>query len=130
MLAGDPRVQAGKTGMQDGMLTALADEVEAAGRAMPAMAERLREALGSRGLAVPDQPAEAEAALALVAAALPGWEISLDGRASRELGEWTCALRRSRARDSDEAIGIGRGQRMGPALLAALLRALAAGARA
>ncbi len=115
--------------MQDQGLAALARDIEEADEVPAALADRTRALLAPRGVALPDGPVGAEAALGLAAAALPGWEISLDGRASLEHGDWTCTLRRNQARDSDEVIGIGHGARPAPALLAALLRALAAGAR-
>ena len=115
--------------MVDAGLKALGEEVEAAAEIGGELAARVARALDAAGHCAPQGFGGVDAVLAAVAAALPGWAVSMDGQASTEHGHWTCTLRRSRARDNDEAVGVGRGNRAGPALLGALLKALAAGAR-
>lgn len=63
-----------------------------------------------------------DAALRLVALALPNWSISLSGTAREPDGRWACTLRPSGARDDEEVIGIGRAPTAPLALIAALLR--------
>jgi len=63
-----------------------------------------------------------EAALHLVDACLPGWTISLKGKASEPDGHWRCTLRESTTRDNDEVLGVGAGQTVALALMAALVR--------
>ena len=115
--------------MVDAGLKALGEEVEAAAEVGDALAARVTQALEAAGHRAPQGFGGVDAVLAAVWAALPGWTVSMDGRASLEHGDWTCTIRRSRARDNDEAVGVGRGNHAGPALLGALLKALAAGAR-
>lgn len=116
--------------MLDQALKALGEEIETVLTVEGPLAERAREALVSAGLSDAADFATIDGVLALVDAALPGWAISLEGRASAEHGHWTCTLRRSRERDNDEVIGIARGDHPAPVLLAALLKALALGPRA
>lgn len=70
--------------------------------------------------------ATVDAALLLVDHCFPGWSISMDGTASEAHGDWTCTLRQSSVRDNDSYLGVGKGPRLSNALLAALLRAMAA----
>ncbi len=65
---------------------------------------------------------QGDAALALVAHVLPGWEIDLRNASAGLGGRWTCALREGTARDDDQIIGIGKAQTLALATLAALLR--------
>lgn len=72
--------------------------------------------------ASPDFYDDTHAVLVLITHVLPGWSMSLEGRATRGNGHWTCTLRRSDWRDDDPFIGIGKGPTMPHALLAALLK--------
>jgi hypothetical protein len=70
-----------------------------------------------------DAPAElAEGVLHLVDICLPGWTISLTGKAVEPDGHWRCYLREASARDNDEVIGIGTAPTVTQAILGALLR--------
>lgn len=66
-----------------------------------------------------------DAVVRLIDEALPTWSITAEGIANDRNGHWHCYLRRSRGRDNDEMIGIGKGPQLRLALLAALLRVLA-----
>ena len=92
----------------------------------------LREAVAGLRIAFPGAPAHpeltsdpTEAVLRLVDHCLPGWTITLRGRATEPDGHWHCSLRESEARDSDAVIGIGTA----PTVSLALLRALVSVAR-
>ncbi len=115
--------------MVDAGLKALGEEVEAAADVRGALADRVAQTLRHAGHAAPDGFASVDAVLRTVTAVLPGWAVTMDGQASTGHGHWTCTVRRSRARDNDEAVGVGHGDHPAPALLGALLKALAAGAR-
>ncbi|MDJ1007591.1 MAG: hypothetical protein QNJ13_07165 [Paracoccaceae bacterium] len=60
----------------------------------------------------------------LVYHALPGWTVSVKGKAWEPNGHWVCSLRKTSSRDSDEFIGVGRGPTLPHSLLAALFRAV------
>lgn len=62
-------------------------------------------------------------ALALIAEALPGWGVGLEGTATTS-GTWTCRLRAMGLRDDDELIGIGRAGTVPLAMIVALLQVL------
>jgi hypothetical protein len=115
--------------MQDAKLRALGEAIEAASAVEGALAARAAEALAAAGVPVPDGFGGVDAVLAVVDRALPGWSITLEGTASAGNGHWTCTLRRSRERDNDEVIGIGRGAHLAPALLGALVKVVAFGPR-
>lgn len=61
------------------------------------------------------------AALHLVDQCIPGWTISLTGKAVEPDGHWRCTLREGTARDNDEFIGTGRGPTAAQAIAAALI---------
>lgn len=63
--------------------------------------------------------------LAMVYHTLPGWTVSVKGKAWQPNGHWSCSLRQTTSRDSDEYVGIGRGPTLPHSLLAALFRVLA-----
>lgn len=58
----------------------------------------------------------------LVHLMLPGWTISLKGKAWKPNGHWVCSLRKTSSRDNDEFVGVGRAPTLPHALLSALLR--------
>ena len=62
-----------------------------------------------------------EDAIHMVDACLPGWTISLHGKASEPNGHWRCSLREGSTRDNDAAIGIGKGPTVALALTDAIL---------
>jgi hypothetical protein len=70
----------------------------------------------------------ADAALALAARALPGWEIDLRNTAAGS-GKWSCAVREGTARDDDHLIGIGKSDSLPLAVVSALLLVMARRAR-
>jgi hypothetical protein len=107
----------------------LAKRVEVAGRAdldLPAEIETALRASfpggASAGPIPQDITTSTDAVLAQVMAALPGWHLSIHGRARTSAGSWRCTLRRSDVRDDDEAIGVGEAHSLSLAMLAALLR--------
>jgi len=63
--------------------------------------------------------------LGLVYHTLPGWTVTVKGKAWQPNGHWSCSLRQTTSRDSDEYVGIGRGPTLPHSLLAALFRVLA-----
>lgn len=113
----------------DGELKVLAAEIETAETAAAETEGRIRAALRDAGLPQPWGLGSVDAVLGTVGAALPGWSVALDGEARAGHGHWSATLRRSRARDNDEALGVGHASHPAAAILAALFRALAAGAR-
>ena len=82
-------------------------------------------AAASAGQITDEVAASTDAILALVNAALPGWYLSIHGRARKAAGAWRCTLRRSDVRDDDEAIGVGEAHSLNLAILAAVLRVAA-----
>ncbi len=66
-----------------------------------------------------------DAAVLLIDHEFPGWTISMDGIANEKNGHWKCTLRKSKSRDNDAFIGIGKGPKLSNALIASLLKALA-----
>jgi hypothetical protein len=114
--------------MANNRLLALADSVEAASSVDSALSAAieagLREAFpehaGSNN--TPDGIAvSTDLLVALMVAELPGWHLSIHGRA-RPLGRWTCTLRRSDVLDDDEIIGTSEAHSLSQAVLAAVLR--------
>lgn len=81
-------------------------------------------ALDFDGLSVTD------GALHLVDTCLPGWTISLHGKALEPDGHWRCSLRESSSRDNDAFVGVGQGATVGQAMLVALLKLVKSGAGA
>ncbi|RMA41046.1 hypothetical protein [Rhodophyticola porphyridii] len=71
-----------------------------------------------------------DAALHLVDTCLPGWTISLRGKATEPDGHWRCSLRETSSRDNDAFVGVGLGPTVGHALLMALLKLIRSGAHA
>lgn len=66
--------------------------------------------------------------LLLVDACVPGWTISLHGKAMTADGHWRCSLRESSSRDNDLYVGVGNGPTVAHALIGALLRLVERGA--
>ncbi len=62
-----------------------------------------------------------DAALHIVDALVPAWEISIKGVALEYDGHWVCTLRETSSPDN-EMIGVGRAPSLPRALIAALLR--------
>lgn len=110
--------------MQDPGLRALGEEIEAAAEVSGGLAARATAVLEAAGHSAAEGFGSVDGVLAIVERALPGWSISIEGRASAAHGHWTCSLRRSRARDNDEVLGVGKSQHLAPALLAALIEVL------
>lgn len=71
----------------------------------------------------PDLTVSFDKALALIAEALPGWGVGLDGTAVAA-GTWTCRLRATGLRDDDELIGLGEAGTAPVAMIVALLQVL------
>ncbi|WP_417424474.1 hypothetical protein [Hoeflea sp.] len=63
-----------------------------------------------------------DAALHMVNTHLPGWSITLKGKAHEADGDWSCTLRQSDSRDNDAMIGVGNGPTLALALLVAFLK--------
>lgn len=115
--------------MEGNVLRALAEKVEAADEVSTALVSQAAEALvaafpAAAGRAVPDAAllGSTDAALRVVDAALPAWEISLKGVALEPDGHWHCTLRETSATDDDAVIGFGVAPSLPRALIAALLR--------
>jgi hypothetical protein len=110
-------------------LAGLADGIESASAGDPdtvrAMLAGLKAAFADHAAAGSIDAAvlvSADAALALIRQVLPGWTVSLKGKAHLPDGHWTCTLRESSARDDDELLGVGKGRTLPLAMTAALLR--------
>lgn len=69
-----------------------------------------------------DRIGEADEAMQVADDAYPNWSVHIRGRANDRDGHWRCTLRKSDTRDSDAAIGTGRGPVLGQAILAAVIR--------
>jgi hypothetical protein len=113
--------------MNRDQLQALADRIEGAASLQLDLAvatlEGMRTALPqARSDLRPGVVESTDAALHLVARALPNWSVVLSGTAHEPDGRWTCTLRPSGARDDEEVIGIGRAPTAPLALIVALLR--------
>jgi hypothetical protein len=113
--------------MNRDQMQALANRIEGAASLELDLAvatlEGLRAALPQAGSDLrPGVVESTDAALHLVARALPNWSVALSGTAHEPAGRWTCTLRPSGARDDEEVIGIGRAPTPPLALIAALLR--------
>ena len=110
-------------------LLELADRIEAALTLEDALGQEVLTELGAlaagqaKDLASGDLDST-DRILALVYEALPGWTVSVKGKAWRPNGHWTCSLRKTSSRDSDEYLGLGRAPTLPHALLAALLRVI------
>lgn len=63
-----------------------------------------------------------EALLHLADQLVPGWSILFRGKAQEPDGHWSCTIRETMSRDSDEFIGHGKAPDLTAALLAAILR--------
>jgi hypothetical protein len=113
-------------------LEKIAAGVERASAGDPGLVKMLLEALHA---AHPEAPADAsalvsaDAALALAANALPGWEADLRNPSVGEGGKWTCTLREHTASDDDQLIGIGKSSSLPLAIGAALIQVAARRAR-
>lgn len=71
----------------------------------------------------PDLTVSFDKALSLIAQAVPGWGVGLDGTAAAG-GIWTCRLRSTGLRDDDEVIGSGEARTAALAMILALLQVL------
>lgn len=71
----------------------------------------------------PDLTSSFDKALSLIADALPGWAVGLEGTAAVG-GTWTCKLRATGLRDDDELIGLGTAATAPLAMIVALLQVL------
>jgi len=107
----------------------LALEIEASGGVIDdGQAKRvckLFEAANPDIKAKPEDLASTEMALHLTDLIVPGWTIQLRGKAIEPDGHWSCTLRSSGSRDSDEYIGRGQAPTLTSAILAATLRVIA-----
>lgn len=103
----------------------LADKIEAALDVEEGLKTEILGAMHEMGMtgdiAQPDLDSTDDL-LAIVNIVLPGWTVSVKGKAWQPNGHWTCSLRKTSSRDSDEFIGVGRAPTLPHALLAALLR--------
>jgi hypothetical protein len=70
----------------------------------------------------PDKTESADEALYVVEELFPDWDISLKGGTSATHGHWVCTIRKSAARDDDEAIGVGKSPVLAHAIFAACLK--------
>ncbi len=116
--------------MGETKLQELSDRLEAAltideALAGAALGEINRIAAGEAGAFSSPDLDSTDRILELIYAMLPGWTVSVKGKAWQPNGHWTCSLRKTSSRDSDEYIGIGRGPTLPHSLLAALLRVVA-----
>lgn len=115
--------------MNDNTLLALADRIEAALTIDEALASDVLRQIGAFDAAHaadftgPDLDST-DRLLMLVYDALPGWTVSVKGKAWQPNGHWVCSLRKTSSRDSDEYIGVGRAPSLPHALLAAVLRVI------
>lgn len=69
-----------------------------------------------------DRIGTTDQAISIADNAYPNWSVHIRGRANDTDGHWQCTLREDDSRDSDAAIGIGRGPVLAQAILAAVLR--------
>lgn len=116
--------------MRDSELDGLADAIEAALKIEDDLARRAMEAIAK--VDAPHADAfmgsdldSTDRILGLVYHVLPGWTVSVKGKAWMPNGHWTCSLRKTSSSDSDEYVGVGRGPTLPHSLLAALFRVLA-----
>lgn len=70
-----------------------------------------------------------DAVVHLVNKTLPGWTISLHGKATEPDGHWVCTLRDTGGRDNDAVIGFGSAPTVALALLSALVKVAAQSAK-
>jgi hypothetical protein len=110
--------------MQNVELKKLADDLEGVSAITGDLEARIRAALATAGFGAPANLATVDDVLLAVDTVVPSWAVSLEGDASAEHGHWTCTLRKSRERDNDEVIGVGKGEHPAPALMAALIKVL------
>lgn len=115
--------------MTTSSLKELANEIEAALEIGDDLALRCVEAAKDLGGQSEDRDPFSKAdldatdrILLLVYEALPGWTVSIQGKAWQPNGHWRCRLRQSSSRDNDELIGLGHGPTLPHALIAALFR--------
>lgn len=115
--------------MGETKLDALADKIEAALALDDDLARDALDAIA--GIDAPHADAfmgsdldSTDRILTLVHHTLPGWTVSVKGKAWVPNGHWTCSLRKTSSRDSDEHIGVGHGPTLPHSLLAALFRVL------
>jgi hypothetical protein len=128
-LYGDQSSEKGAVRMDHDQMHAIAEKIEMASTIDPELASQVWEGIKS---AFPDESRSMEpeacliestdSVLELIAAMIPGWEISLRGFAREPDGHWICTLRESTASDDDEVIGIGTAPALPLAMLLALLR--------
>ena len=113
-------------------LQALAARLEAGENPGAEMAERVTALLAA---AAPDRPlwrgaaaaalGSTDAALGLLAEALPSWSVHISGSSATVAGRWTCTIRETGVRDDDELIGVGKAATLAGAVAAALLKVIA-----
>lgn len=111
----------------------LLNRLEASPRLEAAMLAEVRDTVAEAFPGAADCPAGQDVtndALLLVDACVPGWTISLHGKAMASDGHWRCSLRESSSRDNDTYIGVGQGPTVAHALMAALLHLVQRGAHA
>ena len=115
--------------MTQSNLLELADRIEAALKVDDALVEDILGAIGEVDAGAGAQGKvynldSTDELLTLVHLVLPGWTVSLKGKAWQPNGHWVCSLRKTSSKDSDEFIGVGRAPTLPHALLGALLRVL------
>ena len=115
--------------MHDKTLLELADRIEAALAIDDTLAAQVLDRVGrfdaARASGVEGRDLDStDRLMMLVCDTLPGWTVSVKGKAWQPNGHWVCSLRKTSSRDSDEYIGVGRAPTLPHALLAALLRVI------
>jgi len=115
--------------MNDNTLEALADAIEASLAIDDDLAKAALEAIAAidaphADTFVGSDLESTDRILTLVHHVLPGWTVSVKGKAWTPNGHWTCSLRRTSSRDSDAYLGVGHGPTLPHALLAALFRVI------
>lgn len=113
-------------------LSGIARDLEAA---TAAEARQVIEAIAALAAVFPDGGATAELdpavlessdiLLDIIARALPGWSVEVDGAALSPNGHWRCALSPANGAPDDGYLATGRGPTLPHALLVALLNAMA-----
>lgn len=106
--------------LQDRLATAAADDLSGLAHEGLTLAWPPSEVLPALD---PDLTVSFDKAFSLIAQALPGWGVGLDGTAAAG-GIWTCRLRATGLRDDDELIGIGAAETAPLAMIVALLQVL------
>ncbi len=110
-------------------LHALAARLEGGEGPNEAEAGRIADLMGA---AFPDRPVwrgaravalgSTDAALGLLAEALPSWSVHITGHSATAVGRWTCTIRETGVRDDDELIGVGKADTLPNAVTVALLK--------